>query len=91
MVDDCHGVKWYDYEDVIDLDEAPSLQWKFNNQFGDPFFPNSGFFVSRLDAWLMMYGGKYLLLYLTTPNWVCSGKAGDHLRTWPRRCGSKVW
>ena len=28
-VADCHGVKWYDYEDVIDLDEAPSLQWKF--------------------------------------------------------------
>ena len=26
VVDDCHGVKWYDSKDVIDLNEVPSLQ-----------------------------------------------------------------
>ena len=25
VVADFHGIKWYDYEDVIDLDEFPSL------------------------------------------------------------------
>ena len=69
VVADCHGVKWYDYEYVIDLDEVPSLQWKFTNQFGDASYPNSGVWISRLDAWLMMYGKTNLLLSLTTPTW----------------------
>ena len=38
LVSDFHGVKWYDSKDVIDLYEVPSLQWKFTNHFGDPFF-----------------------------------------------------
>ena len=58
MVADCHGVKWYNYEDVIYLDEFPSLQWKSINQFGDPFYPKYGVWMSRLDAWLIMYGKK---------------------------------
>ena len=31
VVADCIVVKWYDSEDVIDLYEVPSLQWKFTN------------------------------------------------------------
>ena len=58
VVADCHGVKWYNSKDIIDLDEVPSFQWKFTNQFGDPFYPNSGVCMSRLDAWLIMYGKK---------------------------------
>ena len=58
VVADCHGVKWYDSEDVIDLDEVPSLQWKFSHQFGNAVFPNSSVWMSRFDAWLMMYGKK---------------------------------
>ena len=54
VVYDCRGVKWCDYEGLIYLDEVPSLQWKFTNQFGGPVYPNSGFCMSRLDAWLMM-------------------------------------
>ena len=38
LVADCHGLKWYDSKDVIDLDEVPSLQWNFTNQFGDPVY-----------------------------------------------------
>ena len=38
LVSNCHGVKWYNYKDVIDLDEVPSLQWKFTNQFGDQVY-----------------------------------------------------
>ena len=49
LVADYHGVKWYDYEDLMYLDEVPSLQWKFTNQFGDPVYPNSGVWMSRLD------------------------------------------
>ena len=85
VVADCHGVKWYDSEDVIDSYELPSLQWNFTNRFGDPVYPNSGVWMSRLDAWLMMYVEKNLLLSLTTPTWSCPGEAGSHLRTWPRR------
>ena len=33
-----HGLKWYDSKYVIDLDEVPSLQWKFTNQFGDTVY-----------------------------------------------------
>ena len=58
VVDDCHGVKWYDSEDVIDLDEVPSLQWKFTNKFDYAVYPNSGVWMSRIDAWLMIYGKK---------------------------------
>ena len=58
MVADYHGVKWYDSEHVTDLYEVPSLQWKFTNQFGDTVYPNYGVCMSRLDAWLMMYGKK---------------------------------
>ena len=91
LVADCHGVKWYDYEDVIYLDEFPSLQCNFTNIFGDAVYPNSGVWVSSIDVWLMMYGKKKLLLSLTTPTWSCSGEVGTYLRTWSRRCGSKVW
>ena len=35
---DFHGVKWYYSKDVIDLDEIPSIRWKFTNKFGDPFY-----------------------------------------------------
>ena len=90
VVADCHGVNWYDSKDVIDLYEIPSLQWKFTNQFGNTVYPNSGVWMSRLDAWLMMYGNKNLLLSLTTKTWSCSGEAGTRLRIWPRRCSSKV-
>ena len=38
VVADYHGVKWYSSRDVIDLDEVPSLQFKFTNQFGDPVY-----------------------------------------------------
>ena len=34
----CHGVKWYDYKTLIDLDKVPSIQWKFTNQFGDTVY-----------------------------------------------------
>ena len=68
VVVDFHGVKWYDSEDVIDLDEVPSLQWNFTNKFGDPVYPNSSVWMSRIDAWLMMYGEKYLILSLTNTN-----------------------
>ena len=61
-VADFHGVNWYDSEDVIDLDEFPSLQWKFINQFGDPVYTNSGVWMFRIDAWLTMYGKKYFFL-----------------------------
>ena len=91
MVADCHGAKWYNSKDVIDLDEVPSLQWEFTNQFVDPVYPNSGIWISRLGAWLMMYGKKHFLLSLTTPTWTCPGEVGVHLRTWERCCGSKVW
>ena len=90
VVADYYGVKWYNYEDVIDLDNAPSIKWKFTNQFGDPVYPNSGVWMSRLDTWLMMYGNKNLLLSFTTKTWSFSGEAGTRLRIWPRRCGSKV-
>ena len=50
VVVDCHGVKWYNYEDVIYLYELPSLRWKFTNQFGDLVYPNSGVWMSRIDA-----------------------------------------
>ena len=73
-----HGVKWYDYKDEIDLDELPSLHWKFTNQFGDAVYPNSGVWVSRLDAWLMMYEKKLLLISFTRPSWYFSVKAGIH-------------
>ena len=56
VVADFHGVKWYDYEDVIDLDKVTSLQWKFTNQFSDPVYPNSVVWMSMFDAWLMIYG-----------------------------------
>ena len=58
MVDDYHGVKWYNSEDVIDLDEVPSLQWEFTNKFGDDVYPNYGVWMSRIDSWLMIYGKK---------------------------------
>ena len=90
VVADNHGVKWYNSEDVTDLNEVPSLQWDFTNQFGDAVYPNSGVWVSRLDAWLMMHGKKNIIS-LTTPTWSCSGKIGTHLSKWPRRCSSKVW
>ena len=90
VVADCHGLKWYNYEDVIDIDELPSLQWNFTNKFGDPVYLNSGVWMSRFDAWLMIYDKK-LLIYLTTPTWSCSGKVGSHLKILLRRCGSKVW
>ena len=50
VVADCHGVKWYDYEDVKYLDELPSLQWIFTNKFGDTVYPISGVWVSIFDA-----------------------------------------
>ena len=91
VVADFHVVKWYNSEVVIDLDKIPSLQWKFTNQFGNKVYPDSGVWMSRIDSWLMMYGKKYLLLYLTKTTWSCSGEAGTRLRIWPRHCGSKVW
>ena len=39
VVSDFHGVKWYNSEDVIYLDELPSLQWNFTNQFVDAVYP----------------------------------------------------
>ena len=68
MVVGFHGVKWYDSEDVIDLDEVPSLQWNLTNKFGDPVYPNSGVWMYRIDAWLMLYGEKYWILSLTKTN-----------------------
>ena len=59
VVSDCHEVKWYDYEGVLNLDEVPSRQCNCTNQFGDPVYPNSGVWMSRIDAWLMMYSKKY--------------------------------
>ena len=56
VVSDCNVVKWYDYKDVIDLYEFPSLQWRFTNKFDDPVYPNSVVWMSRLYDWLMMYG-----------------------------------
>ena len=50
------GVKWYHSEDVIDLYEVSPLQWKFTNQFCGAVYPNSGVWMSRIDAWLMIYG-----------------------------------
>ena len=58
VVDDFHVVKWYDYEGVIDLDASPSIQWKFTNQFGDPFYHNDGVWMSRLYSRLIIYGLK---------------------------------
>ena len=58
MVDDFHGVKWCDSKDLIDIDEVPSLQWKFTNKLVDPLYPNSGVWMSRIDAWLVIYGKK---------------------------------
>ena len=78
VVADCHGVKGYNYEDVIYLYEVPSLQWKFTNQFGDPVYPNYSVWMSMIDSWLMIYGKKHLILSLTTPTWSCSGKEGTH-------------
>ena len=49
VVDDYNGLKWYDYEDVIYLDDVPSLQRKFTNQFGDYFYPKSGVWMSSID------------------------------------------
>ena len=66
VVAGCHGLKSYYYKDRIDLDEVPSLQQKFTNQFGDPFYPNSGFWMSSLDAWLMVYGKKIASLFENT-------------------------
>ena len=63
MFSDFHGVKWYDYEHVIDLDEFPSLQWKFTNQFSDPVYPNSGVWMSGRGAWLMKFGLKHCLFF----------------------------
>ena len=68
VVADCHGVKWYYSKDVIDLDEVPSLQWKFNNKFGDPVYPNSGVWMNRLDAWLIMYGKKTFAYFFENTN-----------------------
>ena len=68
VVADCHGVKWYNYEDVIYLDEFPSLQWKSINQFGDPFYPKYGVWMSRLDAWLIMYGKKTFASFFDNAN-----------------------
>ena len=31
-------MKWYNYKDVINLDELPPLQWNSMNQFGDPVY-----------------------------------------------------
>ena len=87
----CNGVKWYCSENVIELNEVPSLQWKFTNKFGDPVYTSSGVWMYRFHAWLVMYRKKYLLLFFTTPTWSCSGKIGTHLRTWSRHCDSKVW
>ena len=90
VVADCHGVKWYDYKYLIDLDEVTPLQRKFTNQFSNPLYPNSGVCMSRLDDWLMMYGKKNLLISLTKPTVIYSVKAGAHLRTRPRCCSYKV-
>ena len=67
VVADCHGLKWYNYEGVVDLDELPSLQWIFTNKFGDPVYLNSVVWMSSFDAWLIIYDKKKLLIYLTTP------------------------
>ena len=56
VVADCHVVKWCNSDYVIDLYGVPSLQWNFTNQFDYPVYPNFGVWMSRLDAWLMMYG-----------------------------------
>ena len=78
VVADCHGVKWKKYKDLIDLYEFPSLQWNFTNQFGDPVYPKSSVCMSRIDAWLMMYGKKQLLLSLATPTVSFSCEAGTN-------------
>ena len=56
VVAGCHRIKCYNSKDAIDLDEVPSLQWKFTNQFSDPVYLNSGVRMSRHDSYLMMYG-----------------------------------
>ena len=38
LVADCNGVKLYYSKYVIDLDELPSIQWNFTNNFGDPIY-----------------------------------------------------
>ena len=46
----------------------PSLQWNFTNQFGDPVYPNSGVWISRLDSWLIMYGLKSFSSFFENTN-----------------------
>ena len=68
MVSDCHGVKWHDSKYVIDLDEVPSLQWKFTNKFDYAVYPNSGVWMSSIDAWLMIYGKKIFASFFDITN-----------------------
>ena len=64
VVAGCHIVKWYDSKNLIDLDKIPSLQWNFTNQFGDPVYPNSDVWMSRLDVWLMVHGKKNICFFI---------------------------
>ena len=61
VVADFHGVKWYDSKYLIDLDEVPSLQWKFTNQFFDQAYCNSGVWMYMIDSLFVMYGKKICL------------------------------
>ena len=56
---ECHGTKWYNPGSaVINIGDLNEKQWKVTNIFGEDIYPGSGHYMSRLEAWLLLYGRK---------------------------------
>ena len=58
----CHGERWYSPPagQMPALMEVPPRQWYVRDQFGNKIYNGSGPEMSRLDAWLMMWGKENL-------------------------------
>ena len=95
MVDDCHGVKWYDSKHVIDLNKLPSLQWKFTNQFGDPVYLETelawrglwkGYFDldkgKKLEKSVFVWADRYQMYFISNTSSLITGMnySRDRLR-----------
>ena len=88
-------MKWYNFKDIIDLDEIPSLQWKFTNNFGDPVYSEiklaqrglwKGYFSldneKKLDRFAFVWVDRYRSYFISNTPYLIPGLsyARDRLR-----------